>query len=1021
MRGVGRLLRSGATHEAPVQGHIANTTAVRGKFFFRRSGACAFVAMMLAVAAAGEALAQFPGDAAQPGAGGQSSSSIVQPSPQAPLQSSDTNNDAGYGARFGSAYAPMNPQLPASLTTAQIASVLQRNADAMVEVKEYVADLINRDSTTMTVQSDEISDQTLYSDLANSAELRAEVTTFLSARGYVSDGEAASGNERPARQPMMQPRSSSARQGFPRADEARPAADAPYDGVQRVRDVRGDEEVGGESAQSGEPARRAMQPNARDTPQKPEDNTNASTDEPTVLRRPAPYNLRSMRDLYTQLPEADAPLRRFGTNVFLRSNAEAGARGASAVDTPLDVPLGPDYVLGVGDTLSIALWGGVTQNITRSVDRDGRVLLPEAGSLTVAGLTLERAQELIAAELKRQFRDAQVSVTVARVRSVRVYVVGDVQRPGGYDVSALATPLSALYAAGGPTAAGSLRRLRHMRGDRLVEEVDLYDFLLHGLRAKATSFESGDTLLIAPVGPLVAISGAVKRPAIYELRAADSSLASVIEDAGGFTAAAAADHIAVDRIDAQHQRVPVPAERGALATFALEDGDRVRVATILPYSERAIYLEGHVARPGRIAYSDGMKLSDVLRSYQDMLPEPAAHGEVVRLMPPDLHAETIDFSVPDVLVGNANLNLQPLDTVRVFGRYEHDAPRVTVSGEVQRPGVYPLSEGMTAAQLVRMAGGFRRDALLEKADLSSYTVVNGQRVEDSVAAVRIGAAVEGGDASADVRLKAGDVLTIHQVTGWSDIGEAVTIDGQVAHPGNYGFQEGERLSSVLRRAGGFRDTAYPEGAVLVRQQVRELEEKSRQELIRQIETSAAAARLQPNLASGDNSAMLQAIKAQQDEVLARLKSAPPTGRMVVQISGDIDRWSNTPADIELRKGDVLTVPKRPGFVLVSGQVYNPTAITFAPGKTAGWYLSHAGGANSTANRKEIFVIRANGSVVGRRSGGWLGGDVLSTKLNPGDVVVVPQKVIGASMFWRNLLTTAQLASSIAITAAVSSL
>ena len=416
-----------------------------------------------------------------------------------------------------------------------------------------------------------------------------------------------------------------------------------------------------------------------------------------------------------------------------------------------------------------------------------------------------------------------------------------------------------------------------------------------------------------------------------------------------------------------------------------------------------------------------MRLSDVLHSYQDMLPEPAAHGEIVRLIPPDLHAETIDFDVSEVLIGNGNLNLQPFDTIRIFGRYEVDAPKVTIQGEVLRPGTYPLSKGMTAAQLVRMAGGFKRDALLDSADLTSYGIVNGNRIDGKLETIHIGAAVAGTEPNADLPLKAGDVLTIHQITGWNDIGESLTIVGQVRFPGTYGFQEGEHLSSVLRRAGGFRDTAYPEGAVLEREQVRELQEKSRQELIHQIETSAAAARLSPTLAAGETEGRLQLIKAQQDEVLSELKSHPPTGRQVVHISSDIDSWANTPADIELRRGDVLTIPKRPSFVLVTGQVYNATAVTFSPGKTAGWYLSRAGGTNTVANRKEIFIIRANGSVIGRHSGGWFDPHVLSTKLNPGDVIVVPQKILGSSLLWRNLLTTAQLASSIAITAAIAAI
>jgi protein involved in polysaccharide export with SLBB domain len=270
----------------------------------------------------------------------------------------------------------------------------------------------------------------------------------------------------------------------------------------------------------------------------------------------------------------------------------------------------------------------------------------------------------------------------------------------------------------------------------------------------------------------------------------------------------------------------------------------------------------------------------------------------------------------------------------------------------------------------------------------------------------------------DIPLKPGDVLTIHQLTGWNDIGASIKLEGEIAHPGTYGFQQGERLSSILRRAGGFRNTSYPAGAVLIREEVRQLEQKSREELIRQIETSSSSARLSPNLASGDSSGRLQMIAQQQNEVLSRLRSQPPSGRLVIHISADISTWENTSADIEVRAGDVLRVPKRPGFVLVTGQVYNDSAITFAPGKTAGWYLHHAGGVNRIADKKQIFIIRANGSVLGREPNFWAGSDVLSTRLDPGDVVVVPQKIIGASLFWRNLLIVSQIASSAAFTSGV---
>ncbi len=921
-----------------------------------------------------------------------------------------TASAAVFGSSSGSAEDQENSNSPASFTPLsadQIIQILQESPDLLMEVKNQLSDRIQQQG--MQVQATDISDDMVFHQIATDAALRVNLSRYLEARGYVPQGAASEPVElTPQEQSIPGQLNALSADGRSGATITPGSVLAEGQTIQRQNKTSTQYEVS--NATRGR------------------EEVHASTDVPKVLHRPAPYDLQSMRDLYAQVADHTASLKRFGSEIFLNRSLSAISTGVTSSDARLDVPLGPDYILGPGDTLAISLWGGVTQSLTRVIDREGRIMLPEAGSLQIAGISLDQAEKQIRVVLTQQYRDAKVSVTISRLHSVRVYVVGDVQRPGGYDISSLATPLSALYAAGGPTSVGSLRILRHYRGERLLEEIDLYDFLLHGMQRATARFEGGDTLQIPPAGPQVAISGAVKRPAIYELRSGESTLASVIKDAGGMTAAASLGHITIERIDANQHRETVTLkqsdgqdaqkDQAVLSSFAVQDGDRIHIASILPYSERAIYLQGHVVRPGRLSYVDGMHLSDVLHGYQDLLPEPAAHGEIVRLMPPDLHAETIAFNVPDVLIGNGNISLQPFDTIRIFGRYEIDKPTVTIHGEVLRPGTYPLSQGMTAAQLVRMAGGFKQDAFIDDADLTSYRIENGNRVISRLETVRIGAAVTGTDTGADVPLKTGDILTIHQITGWNDIGQSVAIDGQVRYPGSYGFQEGERLSSVLRRAGGMLSTAYPEGAVLIRDQVRELEEKSRDELIRQIETNSSAARLGPAVGIGDSGTTLQLIKAQQEQAIGQLKSHPATGRMVIHISADIESWANTAADIELRRGDVLTIPKRPGFVLISGQVYNATALTFAPGKTAAWYLSHAGGTNSTASRKEIFIIRANGSVVGRHSGGWFDADVLSTKLNPGDVVVVPQKIIGASLLWRNLLMTAQIASSIGITAGI---
>jgi protein involved in polysaccharide export with SLBB domain len=906
-----------------------------------------------------------------------------------------------------------------SLTAAQIISILQQKPELVVELKSLVADQLQQQG--VATQADSITDEMLLSQISTNAALRANITVWLRARGYVSAAEmdrllSSAGSDDDTDQSPYSSASSSLSSSLPSSLPSSLASGASLDGS---TSQSGLVSAGQPSlANNGVSAARSSTRRSGTTP---DTKSRSVTDEPETLHLPAPYNLRSLRDLYTQVPPDSIKLKRFGSEVFVnRDDLTHGGMGNRTL--PVDLPIGPDYVLGTGDGLTINLWGGISQTFARVIDREGKIALPEAGSLVVAGLTLQQARSSIEGALKQQYHNAQVDVTIARLRTVRVYVVGDVQRPGAYDVSSLSTPLNAIYEAGGPTSVGSLRIVRHYRGQQLIREVDLYDFLLNGVRMDDDRLQAGDTLLIPPAGPQVAIFGMVKRPAIYELKGS-STLKAVLDNAGGATVAAALDHITVERIEANKQRETLSLQSppsgtpqstlAQIAAFEVKDGDRIHVAAILPYSERAIYVEGHVVRPGKFPFRDGMQLSDVLRSYQDLLPEPAAKGDIVRLVAPDFHPETIQFDVADTLIGNTNLALQPFDTVRILGRYEVDAPQVTIRGEVLRPGTYALTHDMTPMKLANMAGGFKRDALLSSADLASYTIEDGKKVISQRASIEIRS--EEFDA---VPLKPGDILTIHQLSGWNDIGASVILEGEVTYPGSYGLQEGERLSSVLRRAGGLRSTAYASGAILIRTQVKELEEKTRVELIHQIETSSASARLAPNLGGQDQSALLQAASQQQAEVLQRLKSQPASGRLVIHISADINSWANTPADIEMHTGDILTVPKRPGFVLVSGQVYNASAITYVPGKEAGWYLRRAGGTNDVANRKEIFVIRANGSVIGRRSGEWYGANVLSTRLDPGDVIVVPQRIIGGSLFWRNLLTVAQISSSIAITAAV---
>ena len=688
----------------------------------------------------------------------------------------------------------------------------------------------------------------------------------------------------------------------------------------------------------------------------------------------------------------------------------------------MDLPAGPDYVLGPGDSLIVNMWGGESSRLSRTIDRQGQIDLPEAGTVMINGMTIAQAQSAIQEALGKQFQDEHVEISLGRLRTVRIYVVGDVQRPGAYDVSSLSTPLSALYAAGGSTSRGSIRILRQYRGTQLVREIDLYDFLLKGVRSDTDRLLPGDTLLVPTVGPQVAVEGMVHRPAIYELNG-EKTLNQVIELAGGVLRTASLTQINVARIVAQERRTMVslqlpddPAEVAKkLADFPVQGGDDVIISEILPYNQDAVYLEGHVYRPGKYPYKDGMTITDLLHSYKDVMPEPSDHAELIRLLPPDFRPETISFNLHDALIGNDSFPLEPFDSVHVFGRYEVDPPMVVIRGEVLRPGTYPMSDGMTVAGLVSMAGGFTRSAYRDEAGLSSYDVQNGQKILVTHETVAVEKALEG-DKNADVALKPGDVVSIQQLAGWQDIGSSVMIRGEVEHAGSYAIQTGERLSSVLKRAGGFRDDAYPPAAVLQRIQVRLLAEQARQQMIQQIESTPTQVR-QGAIGSQSAANIQQSLEAQRQEILVSLRNHPASGRLIINISSDVSRWENTPEDIELRAGDTLFIPKRPNFVVVSGQVYNPAAISYVPGRDLTWYLRKAGGATPNGDKKEIYVLHADGSVV-PHGNTWVSNNFMSLRMRPGDTIFVPEKIIGASTVWQNIAAVAQAMSAAALPIAI---
>jgi protein involved in polysaccharide export with SLBB domain len=736
--------------------------------------------------------------------------------------------------------------------------------------------------------------------------------------------------------------------------------------------------------------------------------------QPKKAANPYPDN-PALRDLYRQYSiQGSRNIERFGASIF--------KNGSGNTDKlVMDIPVGPDYVLGPGDTVMIDVSGGSPQRVRATVDPEGRLNLPGGGTLLVSGMSMQAADQAIEQVMVRRFNDAKVELSLARLRTVRVYVVGDVERPGAYDISSLSTVINGLYAAGGPTSRGSLRIVRHYRGEKLIATIDLYDLLLRGVRTDTQRLQSGDSILVPTSGTQVVVDGAVRRPAMYELQN-EQTLAQVLELAGGMLPEASLWQISIDRVEA-HERhvtrtVPIQPDadaatvKAALAACAVEDGDRVYVALISPFTEQSVYLEGHAFRTGKYAFHPGMKVTDLVRSYSDLLPEPGNRAEIIHLSGPDLRPTAISFDLVAVLEGTEPPPaLQPFDVVKIYGRYAVDPPKVTIAGEVLRPGVYPLGSGMKVSDLIRLSGGFRRSAYREDALLASYEIQNGNSVQIEQKQVNL-REIATGDAAADPVLKPGDQVSIRQMSGWKDIGAAVTLGGEVRFPGSYGIEPGEHLSSVIRRAGGFLSEAYPRAAVFERAQIRELNEASRLAIIRKIETTPSPVKVSET--SGANQEI--AFEEQKKAMLTALRSQPATGRLVIRISADTSEWENTPYDLQLRAGDGLFIPKQPGFVMVTGQVSNDTALIYTPGKSVGSYLKQAGGPTRSADTKKMYVIQASGRVIGN-DGGGIFRSVQDVLVSPGDTIVVPTKIMVESQTWKNVLSTAQFITSLALAAA----
>jgi polysaccharide biosynthesis/export protein len=703
----------------------------------------------------------------------------------------------------------------------------------------------------------------------------------------------------------------------------------------------------------------------------------------------------------------EGSLKPFGYDLF------EGSPSTFAPVSDIQVPM--DYTVGPGDTLEIQLYGNEPASYTLTVGRDGRINFPKLGPINVSGLSFDAVRGTIEDRVSQQLIGDRVTVRMGNLRSIRVFVLGEAEKPGSYTVSGLSTMTNALFVSGGVKKIGSLRNIELRRNGRLVSTLDLYDLLLHGNTNGDRQLMPGDVIFIPPIGNTVSVDGAVRRPAIYELRGERTALQAV-ELAGGLLPDADEKLVQLERIlpsSLKEMRNVNLSTTGGVILLA--NGDKLRIPQIRPTLENSVELSGYVFRPGAFEYRAGLRLTDILGSVDELRLTADRHYIMIRRETlPDLRVEVISADLTRALAARgsaADPLLRPRDKIFVFdlsasrepivepvlrdlelqASPDHPAQVVTVDGVVKAPGEYPLEPKMRVSDLIRAGGSLSDSAYTEEAELTRFEVFAGKARETSLITVDL-AAIRRGDTNADVTLRPYDILVIKPTPLWGEPG-SIILAGEVRFPGKYPIHRGETLNSVLHRAGGFTDFAFEDGAIFIREELKQREKDQLILLTNRMQSDLASLSLEAIAGSvattssnGANSAASSIAVGQQ--LVTQLRDTKPVGRLVINVQKVMSGLPGAPGDVVVRDGDSLLVPKKTQEILILGEVQSPTSHVFQAGLTRDDYIAKSGGITQKADRKRIYIVRANGDVIsGERSGWFRRSQTIAIK--PGDTIVVP--------------------------------
>lgn len=668
--------------------------------------------------------------------------------------------------------------------------------------------------------------------------------------------------------------------------------------------------------------------------------------------------------------------RVFGRDIFNNNSL--------TFESNINIATPADYVLGAGDVVNIDIYGASQKSLECTVTPDGTIIIDGYGPISVGGLTVAEANSRLRSTLGERYSSSQMTLTVGQTKTITVNVMGEVQAPGTYTLSAFATVFHALYMAGGISDIGTLRSIKVYRDNKLITTVDIYDYILNGKLSGNIRLASGDVIVVGPYDCIVDVAGRVKRPMLYEMRSTES-VATAIQYAGGFSGDAYTKTVRLTR-KAGSQYSVYSIDEFDLASFSLLDADSITVDSTLARFSNMVEIRGAVFRPGIYELGGSITTVRSLIEKADGLTEDAFRNRaVMHRLREDRTLEILALDIGGIMEGtSADIPLRNEDVIYIHGERELlEAQTITIYGEVLYPGIYKYAAGETVEDFIIQAGGLTESATVMKVDVSRRIADRYATSTSDTIAQTFTMTIKDGfviDGQQGFVLKPYDEVYVRTSPIYSKQ-QNVKIEGEILYGGTYTLaRKSQRLSEIVEQAGGLTPMAYAKGARLERTITPD--ERLRMETV------------------------LKMIKAQSGEKDTLDVNKLDLGS-TYYVGIDMEKALENPGssyDIVLREGDKITIPQYSGTVKISGDVMYPTTIAYRDGKKLNYYIDQAGGWGNRAKKKRTYIINMNGTVAKAKG---------STKIEPGSEIVVPSKPAASRMTTAEVVALASGTASIA--------